>query len=107
MSDRYQMPDGTVVDTSNATASWAEATEWDGSNQISKATGCQWNHQRLYRSKRGRFYVERSSQWQGSKSSCEWVSEQAACRWLLANDYSVDGENWPEDLTRFVDDVLE
>lgn len=90
---RYRMQDGTVVDTDNATATWEEGTRWNGNNHISLATGSQWDHQTLHRSRKGRYYVERTSQWQGSTPSCEWVSPEDAARWLLANN-----EGLPDDL---------
>ena len=88
----YRMSDGTVVKTENATQTWSEATYFDGRNRISKATGTQWNHQRLYRSRKGRYYLESTSQWQGSRGSAEWVSKEEAARWLLANDEELPAE---------------
>ncbi len=99
---RYRMQDGTVVDTENAQAHWNEATDFNGSNQISRPTGDQWLHQTLYRSRKGRYYVVHSSQWQGSKSHVEWVSPEEATRWLLHND-----EELPEDLKALEAEVSE
>jgi len=109
MSDyaRYQMSDGTVVDIGNASRQWEEATQWDGSNHISLATGSQWDHERLYRSRKGRYYIERCSAWQGTIPSAEWISNEAACRWLLTNEYDLDADNWPKDLATLVDTVME
>lgn len=89
---RYRMDDGTVVDTANSTQHWGEDTFFDGHNRISKATGSQWEHQTLYRSRRGRYYVEHSSQWQGSRDTAEWVSNAEAARWLLANEHEIPAE---------------
>lgn len=102
---RYEMEDGTVIDTKNATKSWDERTFWDGRNHISKATGDQWVHQTLYRSRKGRYYVETTSQWQGSRDRAEWVSPQEALRWLLKNDY--DGADIPQDLETMRSEVEE
>lgn len=104
---RYQMEDGTVIDTKNAIAHWDEDTRWDGHNHISVATGSQWSHQTLYRSKKGRFYLECASQWQGSAPHAEWVSPQEACRWLLANGHDPKDDDWPIALTDIVDQVCE
>jgi len=104
---RYRMSDGTVVDTKNASAGWDEATEFDGHNHISQATGSQWDHEVLYRSRRGRYYVEHSSQWEGSSPSAEWVSNEEACRWLLTNEHSPTDDDWPKDLADLVDEVSE
>ena len=99
---RFRMSDGTVVDTANASRHWDEATRWDGRNHISVATGDQWTHQTLYRSRRGRYYIVHSSQWQGSTDSAEWVSNEEAARWLVLNEHDV-----PEELQGLADDVTE
>src|SRR5215471_8173310 len=81
--------DGTVVKTENASQSWEEAQRWDGRNNISVPTGSQWDHQMLYRSKKGRYYLESWSQWQGSTPSAEWISNEGAAEWLLANEHKL------------------
>lgn len=97
---RYRMDDDTVVDTQNATWVWEEDTRWDGRNHISLATGTQWDHQTLYRSRKGRFYLEHTSQWQGRTPSAEWVSHRTAVSWLLTNGHEI-----PEDLLEVADSV--
>ena len=104
---RYRMSDGTVVDTDKASASWEEGTRWDGNNRVSLTTGSQWFHQRLYRSRRGRYYIESTSNYERQAPSAEWVSNEEATRWLLANEHSPGDDNWPEELTEFVDQVSE
>jgi hypothetical protein len=96
------MDDGTVVDTDNAKQSWDEATRWDGSNHISVATGAQWEHQTLHRSRKGRYYIERTSQWQGSLPGAEWISKRAAAAWLSANEHEI-----PDDLKAEAEEVTE
>jgi len=98
---RYRI-DGTVVDTDKATAHWDEARRWDGHNHISVATGSQWDHEDLYRSRKGRYYVVHSSQWEGRLDSAEWISREEAARWLLANDHAI-----PTDLAEAADAVSE
>ncbi len=98
----YRMEDGTVVNTDKARMIWEEATDWNGNNHISRNTRDQWTHQTLYESRKGRFYIEHTSQWQGSLGYCEWISEQAAVRWLILND-----EDVPERLAHLVDEVTE
>ena len=107
MSDyaRYEMSDGTIVDIGNSSAQWSEGKRFDGSNQVSLATGSQWDHQTLYRSRRGRYYVERSSQWQGSTPSAEWLSNEDACRWLLKNEH--DAADFPDDLAKLVEELTD
>lgn len=99
---RYRMDDGTVVDTANAKKSWEENTRWNGNNHISVATGSQWHHETLYRSRKGRYYIERTSQYQGSSPGAEWISKRAAAAWLAANDHEI-----PEDLAAEAEDVIE
>lgn len=99
---RYRMDDGTVVDTDNAVQSWDEETDWDGNNHISRATGSQWSHETLYKSRKGRYYLEHISQMSGSRPHCEWISKRAAAAWLLANDHEV-----PDDLADEADAVSE
>lgn len=100
--DVFRMDDGTVVDTANATEKWKEDTFWDGKNYISKATGSQWNHQTLHKSRKGRYYVLCTSQWQGSRDHVEWVSREEAARWLLTN-----GHELPEDLAGLENEIME
>ncbi len=98
----YRLDDGTVVKTENAKRSWNEDTRWNGNNFISVATGSQWNHQTLYCSRKGRYWVEHESQWQGSTPHAEWVSNHEAARWLLAN-----GHELPDDLRALEVEVSE
>jgi hypothetical protein len=99
---RYKMDDGTVVDTDNASQSWEEDTRWDGQNHISVATGSQWTHQRLHRSRKGRYYLENWSQWQGSTPNAEWIDDSEAAAWLMANDREI-----PDDLKAEAEEVTE
>ena len=99
---RYRMDDGTVIDTDNATAHWDESRTHDGSNWISDATGSQWEHETLYRSRKGHYYVEHTSQWQGRRAHVEWVSPEEATRWLLAQ-----GKEIPEELRKYLAEVSE
>ena len=99
---RFRMDDGTILDTDKASQSWDETAFWDGRNHISKATGDQWTHQRLYRSRRGRYYVVHSSQWQGSRDHAEYVSPEEAARWLLLMEAEL-----PEDLAKYADEIVE
>ena len=99
---RYRMDDGTVVDTDNAKQSWEETTRWDGSNHISIATGGQWTHQQLHKSRKGRYYLEHWSQWQGSTPGAYWISKREAAAWLFANEHDI-----PDDLAGEAEAVTE
>jgi hypothetical protein len=98
---RYRI-ENTIVNTDKAHAYWEEDTKFNGNNNISVATGSQWAHQRLYRSRKGRYYTESWSQYEGSRAHAEWVSPQEAVRWLLLNDHKI-----PEELDQFIEEVEE
>jgi hypothetical protein len=91
------MEDGTIVKPENAVEKWGEETDWDGDNHISRATGSQWNHQTLYKTRKGRYWVEHESQWQGSRPHAEWVSEQEAARWLILMDHDLPDDDQVEE----------
>jgi hypothetical protein len=99
---KYRMKDGTVLNTEKARKRWDEETEFDGHNQISKATGSQWEHETLYESNKGRYYIESDSDWQGSVSSASLISEEEAVKWLLVNERRV-----PEKLKHLVEEIEE
>jgi hypothetical protein len=98
---RYKV-DGVILDTDKAQQSWSEATEFDGSNHISRATGAQWDHEELHLSAKGRFYLESFSQRQGSRPSARLVSDSEAAEWLLLMDYEI-----PQRLEQAAGEVLE
>jgi hypothetical protein len=91
---RFEMDDGTWVDTKNAVESWQEDTWWDGNNHISCATNSQWEHETLYLSKRGRYYVVRTSQYDRVADYASYLTDVEAVLWLINND-----EEIPEKLT--------
>lgn len=77
-----------------------EGTRWDGSNHISLSTGSQWDHERLYRTKSGRWVLNEWSQWQGSSETYEEISDMEAADWLLKNGY--EDSQIPDDLLALV-----
>lgn len=72
---------------------YEEDTYWNGNNHISKATGSQWNHEDLYRSRKGKWIKHTWSQMQGSGETWEIVSKNEAAEWLIANEHEI-----PDDL---------
>ena len=98
----YRMDDGTVVKTENATKRWQENTRWDGNCNIRVATGSPLEHQTLYRSRKGRYWIECESNIKGELSHAEWVCNHEAARWLLAN-----GHDLPDDLAALEVEVAE
>ena len=99
---RYEMSDGLIVETDNASQQWDEDTRFDGINRVSAATGSKWSHEELFRSRRGRYYVCSSSDWQGSTDRAEWVSNEQAARWLLKNNHEI-----PDDLADIAAELLD
>jgi len=93
---------GVIFDTERAAATWEEASDWNGSNHISRATGSQWNHETLHKSAKGRYYVVRSSNIQGSQDEMEILSPREAAAWLLLNDHDL-----PDDLRELEGGVVE
>lgn len=96
------MENGVILDTDKAKQRWSEETRWDGNNHISVNTGSQWDHETLFCSSKGTYYIEFWSQWQGSTPACRYVSDEDAATWLLHNDHEL-----PEDLKKFEDAIVE
>lgn len=69
---------------------YAEGTDHDGSNFISKATGSQWEHEYLYHTKKGKWILHHWSQWQGSTERWTIISPSDAAAWLIRNDRDVE-----------------
>jgi hypothetical protein len=70
-----------------------ERLRWDGRNMISVATGSQWHHERLYRSRKGAWYLRSWSDWQGSGAPVyEQISAREAADWLVGNGQSQAAE---------------
>ncbi len=99
---RYQMQDGVVVDTKKALDSWAQETDWDGSNRIGRSTRSQWIDQTLYCSAKGRYYLETSPRIDCEQPHAEWVSNKDAARWLILNEHDL-----PDDLEALAEEVSE
>ena len=76
----------------DAATSWEEDYWWNGHNHCSRATGSQWDHERLYRTSRGRWVIKWSSQWQGSRTSYRVIDAAGAAEWLIRNGHDVPAE---------------
>lgn len=85
---RIALTDGTGRWFNEETAErFKEDTYHDGRNWISKATGSQWEHQCLYRTKGGRFILNCWSQYQGSTESYREIDNEEAAIWFSRNGY--------------------
>lgn len=74
----------------DAATKYEEGRRWDGSNHISLATGSQWDHECLYRTRSGRWVLHHWSQRQGSGDSWREIDDAAAAQWLVANEHDPD-----------------
>jgi len=63
-----------------------EAEDWDGNNNISKATKSQFEHERLYRTVSGKWILNHWSQMQGSIEAYIEISDDEAAKWLVINE---------------------
>lgn len=59
-----------------------EDTFWNGNNWISKATGSQWEHEALYRTRGGKWILNHSSSYQGVPESYTEINSREAAEWL-------------------------
>ncbi|MGD9558761.1 MAG: hypothetical protein AB7V25_17170 [Mangrovibacterium sp.] len=97
------MEDGIILNTEKAVDHWEEDTRWNGNNHISIATGSQWEHETLYKSAKGRYWLEHTSQWQGSTPYASILEPAEAAAWLLNNGK----DDLPEDLEQYRNEVEE
>ena len=74
----------------NAATKYDEGEFWDGSNHISLATGSQWGHQELYKTKGGQWVLHSWSQYQGTRPRWTYVDDDDAKDWLVKNEYEND-----------------
>jgi hypothetical protein len=94
--------DGRIFKTGNCVADWDEDTTWDGRNHISVATGSQWDHEKLYKSAKGTYWMESWSNWQGTVATAEIMSAHDAAVWLATNGHEI-----PSDLDSIIADLEE
>ena len=66
---------------------FVEASDWDGSNNISKATRSQTEHEQLYRTASGKWVLNWWSQWQGTTETYREIDDDQAAKWLAINDH--------------------
>jgi hypothetical protein len=89
---RQSLGDGAWFNVAAATR-YKEEAWWNGQNHISKATGSQWDHEALYRTRTGRWVLHTWSQRQSSQESWNLVDDATATRWLIAHGHDpVDRE---------------
>jgi hypothetical protein len=67
-----------------------EETRWNGSNQISEATGSQTEHEKLYLTASGQWILNHWSQFQGRAETFRLINQNEAVQWLLKNQYKAN-----------------
>jgi len=73
-----------------------EESYWNGRNFISKATGNQWEHETLFKTRSGKWVLNHWSNFQGSLETYVEIDEEAAATWFLKQ-----GMDLPEGLEKF------
>lgn len=64
-----------------------EARDWDGSHNISRATGSQWDHEALYRSASGRWIICSYSNRQDTPTRYRYADLSEVKEWLLVHGH--------------------
>jgi len=82
---------------------YKEGQKHDGRNFISEATGSQWDHEAIYRTKGGVYVLNHYSQYQGTQETYEIISKEEAARWFVKNNY--EDENLSEELKKQIADL--
>jgi hypothetical protein len=65
-----------------------ESTTWDGNNNVSVATGSQWDHEVLYNTRGGVWVMHTHSQRQGVMETWRMVPETEAYAWLVRQGHT-------------------
>jgi hypothetical protein len=83
-----------ITNEQNETLAWFDESKaikveedftFDGRNQISKATGGQWDHEALFLTASGKWVLNAWSNWQGSNDTYRFVSDAKAYAWIMVN----------------------
>lgn len=86
MSKRIALTDGSGRWFSEETTEFFKEDSFhNGKNWISKATGSQWEHEGIYRTKGGRFILNHYSDWQGSTETYTEIDNEDAAIWFSKN----------------------
>lgn len=81
----------------------SERTDFDGSNEISKATGSQFEHELLHYTAGGSWVLEHWSNIQGRLETYTLLSDADAVKWLISIEATdEDLQELPEDIRKGV-----
>ena len=89
----YKTSDGFEIKTEKADQSWDEDPHYNG-------TGAVGHHQRLHKSKNGRYYMEHWSDYQTS-GYVRWLDNRDAAVWLKINNHNI-----PDDLLEIAKEIV-
>lgn len=67
-----------------------ESTYWNGSNQISRSTGSQFEHEGIYFTKSKQFVIYKHSDYQGSPSVFEKIDTDEVVAFIIRNEFDDD-----------------
>ncbi len=87
---------------------FSEERRFDGRNMISVATNSQWEHEAVYRTAKGKWVINRWSDWQGSQESYHLIANEEAFSWIHMNSANAEkiellSEPIRKEYQRFVD----
>lgn len=99
---RYQVQDGTIVDTDKASRSWKQKTCYNGKDAYGVQTRSSCHSQTLYRSSSGRYYLVHESCRTGTVPEAELIGNLVAARWLTLNESVL-----PRELLKLVQDPVD
>jgi hypothetical protein len=71
---------------------WAETLHEEGGNQISNATGSQWDHEELILTSKGAYVIHFWSNWEGRPASYRLIDARTATNWLIRNQHDLSSE---------------
>tara|TARA_R100000306_G_C4264600_1_gene87020 strand:- start:64 stop:393 length:330 start_codon:yes stop_codon:yes gene_type:complete len=68
---------------------FADASDWNGNNDIHRSTGSQWSGQDLYYTRSGNWVLRQWSCYEGVLDTYESIDLDEAAQWLSQNDHYV------------------
>lgn len=77
-------------DTESARATVKNEYDWDGSNDVSRTTGVQWDHETLYVTAKGRYALHFTSQYEGNSEKVTELDVKQVVNWLIKNGSDPD-----------------
>ena len=82
-----------------------QATYWNGNNQVSRATGSQFEDENLFLTKGKRWILIHDTVYAGREAVVQMITPQEAAEWLIVNEYSEESsefEDMPSDTQKAI-----